>query len=174
MNLVVGDNLFLLLCVGREGNDHGEEGAKIQIVPLRQPTGPRQDNPGDGALDERAIKRSKRMTRMSSTSKGRWQKGQSGNPSGRPRRDHRIQELARSYGPDALATLHKIASEGTSESARVSAAIALLERGYGKPPQTLTHDGGGLIIKVVRFAELTVEPLPEIHQLIGPDEDTTH
>ena len=84
------------------------------------------------------------MQARNPTGKGGWKPGQSGNPSGRARGDHRIQELARGYGPDALETLAKIAREGQSESARVSAAVALLDRGYGKPPQLNTSDPGQL------------------------------
>ena len=73
-----------------------------------------------------------------------WKPGQSGNPSGRPRGDHKIQELARGHGPTALDVLVKIATEGQSEGARVSAAIALLDRGYGRPPQLNTNDPGAL------------------------------
>lgn len=56
-----------------------------------------------------------------------------------------IAELARVHSGTALKTLAKIAKEGESESARVSAANALLDRGYGRPPQALTGAGGGPI-----------------------------
>lgn len=46
----------------------------------------------------------------------------------------RISEIARAYTDDALAALAKIAKFGKSESARVAAACALLDRAYGKPP----------------------------------------
>jgi hypothetical protein len=36
-----------------------------------------------------------------------------------------------------MAALVEIATQGKSESARVAAAIALLDRGYGKPPQAI-------------------------------------
>jgi hypothetical protein len=51
---------------------------------------------------------------------------------------------------------------GQSETARVAAATALLDRGYGRPPQA--HDGGGKgggpvkIIHEVRW--LDPEPYP--------------
>ena len=65
----------------------------------------------------------------------RFQKGQSGNPGGRPKADFAIQELARSHGPAAIETLAKIAAKGKSESAQIAASTALLDRGYGKPAQ---------------------------------------
>jgi len=64
---------------------------------------------------------------------GRFLPGQSGNPSGRPKVVAHIQELARQHAPQALAALVEIATSGVSENARVAAACALLDRGYGKP-----------------------------------------
>ena len=48
-----------------------------------------------------------------------------------------IQELARQNAPKALAALVEVATSGKSESARVAAACALLDRGYGKPVSAL-------------------------------------
>lgn len=50
-------------------------------------------------------------------------------------------ELARSYCPAAMTALHKVATKGKSESAKVAAAEALLNRGYGKPPQSVRLGG---------------------------------
>jgi hypothetical protein len=70
---------------------------------------------------------------------GRFQPGRSGNPGGRPRAAHSITELARQHAPDAIKTLADIAKNGTP-GARVSAAIALLDRAYGKAPTFSTSD----------------------------------
>ena len=70
-----------------------------------------------------------------------FQLGSSGNPGGRPKAVHSVQELARKHAPEAIKTLADIAKKGTP-AARVSAAIALLDRGYGKPPQFNTGDAG--------------------------------
>jgi len=65
-------------------------------------------------------------------------KGQSGNPRGRPRRDYDLAELARAHTPAALATLAEIMSDKSAQpSARVAAASAILDRGWGKAPQSL-------------------------------------
>ena len=49
-----------------------------------------------------------------------------------------VRSLARSYTDMALQALAGIAQNGTSESARVAAAEAILSRGWGKPPQAIT------------------------------------
>jgi len=48
-----------------------------------------------------------------------------------------LREAAREFSSDALDALVKICRSGHSESARVAAANALLDRGYGKPVQTI-------------------------------------
>lgn len=72
-----------------------------------------------------------------------FKKGVSGNPGGKPKELKGIQELARKHAPQALNALVKVATSGRSESARVSAATALLDRGFGKPMQALQHAGEG-------------------------------
>lgn len=57
-----------------------------------------------------------------------------GDTGGQPQRAAELRALARGYTETALATLYKIAIEGTSESARIAAANALLDRGWGKCP----------------------------------------
>ena len=52
-----------------------------------------------------------------------------------------IKSLARSYTELAIQSLAGIVQNGQSESARVSAAQVLLDRGWGKPAQP--HDGDG-------------------------------
>ncbi|NVE93382.1 DUF5681 domain-containing protein [Altererythrobacter lutimaris] len=70
-----------------------------------------------------------------------FKKGQSGNPGGKAKivlPDGRtLTDLAREHTREAVETLVEIATGGESENARVSAAIALLDRGWGKPKQDL-------------------------------------
>jgi hypothetical protein len=52
-----------------------------------------------------------------------------------------IAEMAREHAETALGVLVEIALHGESEAARVSAANALLDRGYGKPVQGMELTG---------------------------------
>lgn len=51
-----------------------------------------------------------------------------------------ISEMARMHSETALDALVQIAQCGESESARVSAASAILDRAYGKPQQAIVGD----------------------------------
>lgn len=54
-----------------------------------------------------------------------------------------LADMAKQHAPAALKTLADIATKGESEAARVSAATAILDRGYGRPPQAHEHTGEG-------------------------------
>ena len=75
--------------------------------------------------------------------KGRFIVGHSGNPGGRPRDEHKLAELARSYTSEAVETLVELMRFGKDERVRGTAAQALLDRGWGKPKQELTAPESG-------------------------------
>jgi len=80
-----------------------------------------------------------------------------------------IRSLARSHSTTALDTLAGIARCGENEGARVQAAIALLDRGWGKPPQTHTgEDGEGDIRVTIRH--IIQGALPEPKLVEGSDD----
>ena len=70
-----------------------------------------------------------------------WKKGQTGNPKGRPRTVAGLKEAAQAHTETALHVLAGIMADDTVQpNARVQAAQALLDRGYGKPPQHNTNE----------------------------------
>ena len=56
---------------------------------------------------------------------GQFAPGQSGNPGGRPKDEHRVGELARSYTREAIETLVDLMRHGRDERVRGTAAQAL-------------------------------------------------
>jgi hypothetical protein len=67
-------------------------------------------------------------------------KGVSGNPGGRPKVLGDVQELARQRSPEAIDTLSNIMRDTKAPpAARVAAANALLDRGFGKPTQPISQ-----------------------------------
>lgn len=61
--------------------------------------------------------------------------GVSGNPSGHPKGWADVQALARRMSSPAIKTLVDLMRHGKLEQTRLSAAVALLDRGWGKPLQ---------------------------------------
>ncbi len=62
----------------------------------------------------------------------------SGNPGGRPKEIAHVRELARAWTAESIATLGEILQNPKAKSSsRVAAANALLDRGWGRAPQTI-------------------------------------
>ena len=69
-----------------------------------------------------------------------WDKGESGNPGGRPRENEMVKKLAREHTEESVCALVHWMKQRKDARASVAAAQALLDRGYGKPTQTLAND----------------------------------
>ena len=65
----------------------------------------------------------------------KFNKGESGNPGGRPKVLAKFRDLARSHAPAAIEELARLARKARSEMARIAAIRELLDRGYGKATQ---------------------------------------
>jgi hypothetical protein len=61
----------------------------------------------------------------------KWKPAQSGNPHGRPKAFERFIEGS------PLGVLYEVATKGNDPSARVSAAIAILDLAWGRVPDTV-------------------------------------
>ena len=90
-----------------------------------------------------------------------FEKGKSGNPAGRPRKHIAdLSKEARRYAHLALNTLVKITKEG-AERNRLTAAMAILDRGYGKPVTAID-----LVTAGRKLSELTNEELMQVQARI--------
>jgi len=76
---------------------------------------------------------------------GMFQPGVSGNPSGRPKAEVTIREMAKSYTEEAIQTLAEVMRNPKATlSTKVNAACALLDRGWGKPAQYIESVNMGM------------------------------
>jgi len=89
----------------------------------------------------------------------KFQPGRSGNPGGRPKDD--IKDLARRHGEEAIT---KLAEWMKSDNAKASVAAcqALLDRGFGKPTQTIAGDPDAPLFSIDGLRELLGAKLDRI------------
>lgn len=62
-----------------------------------------------------------------------------------------IRACAQKHGPELIEELVRLAKESESDAARVAAANAVLDRGYGRPKQSVEHagvDGGPIQVTI--------------------------
>jgi hypothetical protein len=114
-----------------------------------------------------------------------WKKGVSGNPGGRPKGWPALRAAAQKASPLALRTLIAMCRKGESGAVRVAAAVAIMDRAYGKPEQRHSADnvGVGLTVGDIRVTFVAVgdsltstqdhleldgvceEPMPTLHSM---------
>ena len=100
-----------------------------------------------------------------------FQPGRSGNPGGRPKVVREGQDLARQHTPDAINALVEVCNTAVRHpSARVAADVALLDRAYGKPAQTVAPDVPPRSIKHYTTEELEALLTEQLKR--AADEDT--
>lgn len=93
-----------------------------------------------------------------------FEKGKSGNPGGRPKVVGEVQTLARQSTAEAVETLRDIMRDKKAPpAARVTAANSILDRGYGRPSQTINSGGRDTPLEQLSDAELNAIAA-------GPDE----
>lgn len=66
-----------------------------------------------------------------------WQKGQSGNPSGRKKTPNEVRDMLKDALEDAVRTLIELSQHAEKDSVRYQAAQDLVDRVLGKPTQPL-------------------------------------
>lgn len=110
------------------------------------------------------------------TNPAHWKKGQSGNPSGHSKErrygEVDIAALARSYGRDAIHTLVLCLRDPRY---KLQAAIALLDRGYGKPQVSVRTESEGTMLHLVAaqmVGDAIVEAIQQDRPVIDADVDT--
>jgi hypothetical protein len=86
--------------------------------------------------------------------------GQSGNPGGRPKEVMAVRELARRHTADAVRALVEIARNKKAQpAARVAAANAILDRGYGRVEQNLNVTGDTVLQVITGIMRSPNDPI---------------
>ena len=97
-------------------------------------------------------------------------KGQSGNPSGRPGVPAEIREKLRAAAPQAIDLLINICTdEKKPDKVRMECAQYLLDRAYGKAPQSMSIDAsvGATVMTTQMSADEMLEAIKEAAKAVS-------
>jgi hypothetical protein len=97
-----------------------------------------------------------------------FKKGQSGNPGGRSKTTREIAQLALEGSERAIRRLIELI-DSRDERVALSAAIAVLDRGCGKPVQAIIGDPANPVSHSAKIEMVVVDPKPTIDR---PPEET--
>jgi len=105
---------------------------------------------------------SQNRTSKRHTHSGLFKKGVSGNPGGKTKEHFAIQALARVHTVELLGVALALArSPKTPPAVRLGAVLAIWDRGWGRPAQTVTGDEGGPLQVIIRRYSDLIEHDPK-------------
>ena len=82
-------------------------------------------------------------------------KGTSGNPGGRPKGVAFVREQAQAESGNCITRLVALRDQADNLSVARAAACDLLDRAVGKPPQSITGEGGegSIVVQILKYSE---------------------
>lgn len=80
-----------------------------------------------------------------------WEKGQSGNVSGRPKLNPELKQKLKQLGEESLSVIESLMRSAEDASIRLKAAQYLSDRAFGKPHQAVDMEMTGDISLTVRL-----------------------
>lgn len=99
-----------------------------------------------------------------------WKPGQSGNPSGLPPGFAHVRDLARTFTTAAMECLARDMVAAREGGARVAAAKAVIDRGWGTPEQTVALTGadrGPVRLALEGLSDVQLDALEQAAAAIG-------
>lgn len=100
----------------------------------------------------------------------RFEKGVSGNPSGKPKIPDDIKQMLKSAAPSALTLLiETCADTNVRRDLRIDCAKTILDRAYGKPAQAVSVDAsvGATVTATAMTADEMLEAIREAAKAMG-------